>query len=261
MKTNLVLSVCFSLLAPQLCVALPTVVDANNAWTADQAQQQATFAVSPNQSLDTAQRLVIVEQSLNNINQMDLPGQIQRLQQDVQQLQGQVDELQRQLTIKQAAPTAVSAPVVTQKPSPVVPSVPTAATSAAVNPDLSPQDQAQRTYDAAFSLVRAGSYADAINAFNSFLQIYGDDNDYSVNAYYWLGELHAYQHEYSQANDALNRVVTQYPKSNKVPDAMLKLGIVNQKLGDQTKANEWFTQLIAHYPDSNAARMAKSYLR
>lgn len=257
MKTSIVFSVCLGLLAPQLSVALPAVVDANSAWTAGQSQQQATFA-SQDQTLDTAQRLVILEQTLNNLNQMDLPGQIERLQQDVQQLREQLDELKRQRLVKQAAPVAAApVPVTVQKSA----SSAASAVVPAVNPDLSPQDQAQRTYDAAFSLVRSGSYADAINAFNSFLQIYGDDNEYSVNAYYWLGELHAYQHEYTQANDALNRVVTQYAKSNKVPDAMLKLGIVNQKLDDQAKANEWFTQLIKQYPDSNAARMAKSYLR
>jgi tol-pal system protein YbgF len=277
MKTRIFFSFCMTMLASQLSVALPAVVDANTAWTADSSQpqrqgevsaQQASFAISQDQSLDTTQRLVIVEQSINNINQMDLPGQIQRLQQDVQELRGKVDELQRQLSAKQAtsapsssasAPTPVPAATVASDLSLAVDKEVVA--PAAVNPNLPPQEQAQRTYDAAFSLVRSGSYADAISAFNSFIQIYGDDNEYSVSAYYWLGELYAYQHDYSKANDALNRVVAQYPKSNKVPDAMLKLGIVNQKLGDQAKANDWFMQVIKQYPDSNAARMAKTYVK
>ena len=246
-----------SLLATQLSVALPTAVDANSPWTSAEAQQQQVVAVTQDQGLDTTQRLVIVEQSLNNINQMDLPGQIRQLQQDLQALRGQLDELQRQIALLQPAPAALPAAT----PAPAAPSQAQAAMSQTLNADLPAQEQAQRTYDAAFSLVRSGSYADAISAFQGFLQIYGNDNEYSANSYYWLGELYAYQHDYAKSNDALTQVVTQYPQSNKVPDAMLKLGIVNQKMGDQAKANDWFMKVIKQYPDSNAARMAKSYLK
>jgi TolA-binding protein len=54
--------------------------------------------------------------------------------------------------------------------------------------------------------------------------------------------------------------VNDFPQSNKVPDAMLKLGIINKRLGSDVKAQSWFNQLIKQYPDSKAAQSAQQYL-
>ena len=103
-----------ALLAGSLSVAqsdLPKVEEASNSWTSSPSTVQAAssnqsvssnasssnFTVSQDPALDMAQRLSIVEQSLNNFNQMNFPGQITQLEQEIQQLRGQFEVLEHKL--------------------------------------------------------------------------------------------------------------------------------------------------------------------
>lgn len=291
-----------ALLAGSLSVAqsdLPQVEEASNSWTSSPSTVQAAssnqsvssnasssnFTVSQDPALDMAQRLSIVEQSLNNFNQMNFPGQITQLEQEIQQLRGQVEVLEHKLhrlqtQQKQAAANlpltsagqnnqqqgdgaqgfgdsdGLSAPAVNEGGS----NTEAPAAPLAVNPNLTPEEQEKRTYDAAFSLVQAHAYDDAITAFQGYQKIFGDDGKYAANSYYWLGELYAHQHKYDQAKTALLKIVNNYPDSNKTADAMLKLGIIEQKQGDQEKANEWLIKVVKGYPNTSTARLAKNYL-
>lgn len=297
-----------ALFAGSLSVAqsdLPQVEEASNSWTSSPSAAQATssnqsvsnnasssnFTVSQDPTLDMAQRLSIVEQSLNNFNQMNFPGQITQLEQEIQQLRGQVEVLEHKLhrlqtQHKQAAAnlSLTSAGQNNQQPgvgsqgqgedqnlggsddldssgvSAGTSSSQAPAAPLAVNPNLTPKEQEKRTYDAAFSLVQAHAYDDAIAAFQGYQKIFGDNGRYAANSYYWLGELYAHQQKYDQAKAALLKIVNNYPDSNKTADAMLKLGIIEQKQGDQEKANEWLIKVVKGYPNTSTARLAKNYL-
>lgn len=285
-----------------LSVALPQVEEVSNGWSSSQpvpqpasnnnsSESSKEFEVSQDPSLDMAQRISIVEQSLNNINQMDFPSQMAHLEQEIQQLQGTVDVLEHKLQVLQAqqkkgaqdlsnnvqALDANSQHVsgsetdnsqqddldlaVASASSETSSDMSTKAAVNQVDPNLPAAVQEKRTYDAAFSLVQAHAYDDAISAFHDgYLKIYGDEGKYSANAYYWLGELYAHQQQYDKAQAALLTVVNKYPQSNKAADSMLKLGIIEQKQGDQAKANQWLQKVIKNYPNTSSARLAKNYL-
>ena len=49
-------------------------------------------------------------------------------------------------------------------------------------------------------------------------------------------------------------MIARFPAGNKAPDALLKLGMSQQKLGDPVKAKESFDRLTELYPQSDAAR-------
>lgn len=200
----------------------------------------------------------------------DLLVKIRVLEEEVQSLKGQVDELQHSLKQSQAEQAVlmvalnkkisempVSAPV-----PPVVakaPPVAVVAVAAKKTPATTPEAQEKATYDAAYSLVSAKAYADAIEAFKGYSTIY-PDGKYAAQANYWLGELNANQQLYPAAIKYLEIVVNQYPSSSKVPDALLKLGIINKRLGNDAKAQVWFARVTKEYPQSTSAQSAKEYI-
>ena len=66
---------------------------------------------------------------------------------------------------------------------------------------------------------------------------------------------------FDAARDSFNRVVNDYPKSRKVPDALLKLGFIDYELAKWKKARESLTIVIKRFPDSGAAQLAEVRLK
>lgn len=278
MKTKLILlAAMVSLSAAQTIFALPLVSDADEASSPSSLSSAAnntltTTPIQQNPSLELSQPN---SQKVTSIGE-DILAKVNSLEETVQQLQDRVDKLQHELkqTKEEQAKqflilnqkTAAPVPAVASTPAPVQKTVvaktdaPKVAAAVAPLPASSSNDQDKATYDAAYSLVSAKAYDDAIEAFSEYLKIFGSEGKYAGNANYWLGELNASQQKYPEAIKYLEIVVNQYPKSSKVSDAMLKLGIINKRLGDDTKAQVWFTKLEKQYPLSTQAKSAKQYM-
>lgn len=124
-----------------------------------------------------------------------------------------------------------------------------AAKSSALDPE------AKRAYDAALALVNAKQYSQGRDAFAAFLVRY-PDHPYADNATYWRGECYFAEGDYSRAVEQFEGVIARFPLGNKVPDAWLKLGLSQQKLGNPQKAKIAFDKLLRDYPKSDAARRA-----
>jgi len=77
------------------------------------------------------------------------------------------------------------------------------------------------------------------------------------NSQYWIGESYYAQKDYKQALKEFAKVVENYPKGDKVPAALLKMGFCQQQLGDKPAARSTFKKLIESYPDTEEARLAK----
>jgi tol-pal system protein YbgF len=113
--------------------------------------------------------------------------------------------------------------------------------------------EARRTYDAALALVNNKQYGPALDAFAGFLMKY-PDHPYAANAMYWRGECYFAQGEYIRAIEQFDGVVVRFPLGGKTPDALLKLGISQQKLGNPQKAQTYFEKLGREWPRSDAAQ-------
>jgi tol-pal system protein YbgF len=111
---------------------------------------------------------------------------------------------------------------------------------------------AQRAYDAALSLVNAKRYTEALDAFAGFL-VRWPDHPNADNAMFWRGECYFAQGEYVRAADQFEGVLARFPLGNKVPDALLKLGMARQKLGNPQAAHQAFERLRRDHPRSDAA--------
>ena len=112
--------------------------------------------------------------------------------------------------------------------------------------------QAKPAYEAALALVNAKQYDRALDALAAFLVRY-PDHPYADNAMYWRGECYFAKGDYLHAAEQFEGTVTRFPAGIKAPDALLKLGMSHQKLGNPAKAKECFDRLARAYPQSEAA--------
>lgn len=118
-------------------------------------------------------------------------------------------------------------------------------------PALSPD--AKHDYEAALGLARAKQHDKALQALTAFLVRY-PDHPYVENAMYWRGECFYAKGEFSRAATQFEGVIARFPYGNKAPDALLKLGLSQEKAGGKELAQKSFAELQDRYPKSDAAR-------
>ncbi|MGH8477524.1 MAG: tol-pal system protein YbgF, partial [Methylococcales bacterium] len=80
------------------------------------------------------------------------------------------------------------------------------------------------------------------------------------NAQYWLGETYYVKRDFDAARSNFGQVMEKYPTSNKIPDAILKLGFIEYETANWKSAREILNSLIEQYPASNAAQLAQDRL-
>lgn len=114
-------------------------------------------------------------------------------------------------------------------------------------------------YRDALAQYRAGNYQEALTGFESFLAA-GPKEDYVDNALYWIGECHYGLGHYAQAIAQFERVIKEQSDGNKVPDAMLKMSLAIERVGQRERAVKVLNQLIERYPLTNAASLGKKRL-
>jgi len=66
--------------------------------------------------------------------------------------------------------------------------------------------------------------------------------------------------KFNEAMDAYNRVITSFPKGDKVPDAYYKRGLAMERMGQIDGAQESWNAAVKSFPDSDAGRLAKQSL-
>ena len=114
-------------------------------------------------------------------------------------------------------------------------------------------------YRAAVELVKSGKQEEAVAALHAFLVKY-PRHDYADTAQYWLGESFYAQKDYAHALAEFRTVIETYPRGNKVPDALLKVGYCYQALGQADKAHAVLAQVVNLYPKSEPAVLAAKRL-
>lgn len=198
--------------------------------------------------------------------QLELSNQIESLRQEVARLRGQVEVLTheneqlqkrqrdfyvdldtRQRKLEQAAAQAAQA---TQEAKAEKP--PEA-------PKVDPQAEA-RDYEAALNLFKAGKYRDAAPAFDSFIRAY-PGSQFLANAHYWQANALYQQKEYRRATELFHKVSSTWPTDPKAPDALLGMANVQQDTGDSANARMTLEAIVAKYPGSAAAGLAKDRLK
>ena len=119
-----------------------------------------------------------------------------------------------------------------------------------------PRAEYQRYYEA----LRAGNHSYAVTGFRNFVERF-PGHDFADNAQYWLGEAYYVTRDYSTALGEFTRVVAEFPDSQKVPDALLKIGYVHYELKQWDQARETLSQVAARVPGTTVARLAEQRLQ
>ena len=115
-------------------------------------------------------------------------------------------------------------------------------------------------YQAAFELLKEQRYEQAALAFGQFLVAY-PDSQLADNAQYWLAEAHYVTDDFDEALSQFSVVIDRYPRSRKVPDALLKIGYCNYELEQWDAARESLTRVQSEFADTTAARLAEQRLK
>ena len=210
----------------------------------------------------------LVEQSTDSMNKVaasvtDLQGTLQKQQTDsgshVDQLSGQIqalndtlDELKarlakvsKQLEDMQAAQQNVAAQQSQQTQQ-------QQQQTQAPPPDVL-YNNALRDYNAAKNDLAAQEFADYVK--------YYPNTDLAGNAYFYLADLEFRQGNYQQALKDYDQVLQNFPTGNKAPAAQLKKGFALLELGQKDSGIAELRRLIQRYPRSNEALQARDRLR
>jgi tol-pal system protein YbgF len=134
----------------------------------------------------------------------------------------------------------------------------TAGAAAAARPAVKSGEP--EAYQKAFDLLRELRYADAVNAFTTFLSDYPDGR-YAHIAQYWLAEANYARREFKAAIDDYRTLIKRYPNSPKLAEAMLKVGYSYYELNEFQQSSDTLQQLIARFPGTTEAQQAQNLLR
>lgn len=119
--------------------------------------------------------------------------------------------------------------------------------------DQSAYEQAKKTFD-------VGDMDAARIQFENFINTF-PESSYAGNARFWIADSYYVEKWYEKAILEYQKVLEEYPNSNKTAAARLKQGYAFAELGEKANARLILNELISRYPESREAEFAKTKLK
>jgi len=188
-------------------------------------------------------------------NLEEIKSRLGKLNQQLVDLQNTVQSLDAK--ISGTAPAPAATPTSGNYSAPPATGAPIAGT-AAVPPGGAPS--ADTLYSNGLRDITSGKYDLARQEFQDYLKYYSD-TDLASNAQFYLGEIAYSQHNYDQAVQEYDRVLTNYPKSFKLAPAHLKKGMAQLELGQKTAGVKELREVVKRYPGTEEERRARAKLK
>ena len=120
-------------------------------------------------------------------------------------------------------------------------------------PEGTPKEQ----YEFATSFLKVGDYNMAERAFREFVDS-NPDNELSGNAQYWYAETFRIRQLYTDAASAYLEGYQKYPKSEKAPINLLKLGVSLVQIGEKDQGCLMILGVKKQYPDATQTVLQKA---
>lgn len=117
----------------------------------------------------------------------------------------------------------------------------------------------EQMYDLAYQQYRASRYGTARQAFRDFLRVF-PTHERAADALYFIGESFAGENADSAAA-VYQQVVKTYQTSPRAASALYKLGFLAEQRGDKAAARTYYARVIAVYPRSPEANLARDKLQ
>ena len=187
----------------------------------------------------------------------DIRSDLQAVQQQLmalQELTGQSQQRLSELRSRLSNPSPAPPPPVDTTTGGAAPATAPAASSGGTG---SPGPD--QMYDLTMQQYRRGSFTTARLGFREFLRLYPNDERAS-DALYYVGESFAPENPDS-ASAVYQDVVKRFPNSPRAPSALYKLGLLAQQRGDKAGARTFFARVLAGYPRSDEANLARDRLQ
>lgn len=180
---------------------------------------------------------------------------IDRFNEQMTAIRRDLDDLKARMTAIETAPPPAAADA-TGTPAPATEAGGEVNVAA---PRASTADPTQ-TYQAAYRDYQRGNFDLAIEGFQEFLEI-NTQPDLADNASYWIGESLFSLKKYREAIEQFDSVVTKYPKSDKVPGALLKKGYAYINIGERAQGVVQLQYVLHEHPKSQEASLARVKLK
>jgi tol-pal system protein YbgF len=120
-------------------------------------------------------------------------------------------------------------------------------------PEGTPKEQ----YEFATSFLKVGDYNMAERAFREFVDN-NPDNEFSGNAQYWYAETFRIRQLYTDAASAYLEGYQKYPKSEKAPINLLKLGVSLVQIGEKDQGCLMIVGVKKQYPNATQSVLQKA---
>ena len=118
----------------------------------------------------------------------------------------------------------------------------------------------QALYEQAAKDFTQGRFEMALVEFRQLVAI-APGHNLADNAQYGVGESFYALAQYDSAEVAYKTVESAYPRGDKVPAALYKLGMTYEKMGKRSESKETFQRLREEYPRSGEALLAEERLK
>jgi len=120
-----------------------------------------------------------------------------------------------------------------------------------------PKVSAEKQYEFATSFLKVGDYPTAERAFREFV-ITNPEHKLAGNAQYWYAETFRIRQLYTDAASAYLEGYQKYPKGEKAPINLLKLGVSMIQIGEKDQGCKMISGVEKQYPNANQSVIQKA---
>jgi len=120
-----------------------------------------------------------------------------------------------------------------------------------------PNEPPKKQYEFATSFLKVGDYTTAERAFREFVNT-NPEHNLAGNAQYWYAETFRIRQLYTDAASAYLEGYQKYPKSEKAPVNLLKLGVSMVQIGEKDQGCKMINAVEKQYPKANQSVIQKA---
>ncbi len=120
-----------------------------------------------------------------------------------------------------------------------------------------PKESPEKQYKFATSFLKVGDYSTAERAFREFVNK-NPEHDLAGNAQYWYAETFRIRQLYTDAATAYLEGYQKYPKGEKAPINLLKLGVSMVQIGEKDQGCKMINGVEKQYPKANQSVIQKA---
>ena len=221
----------------------------------------AFLAVSGNASAfsdDDARRAILElrqKLSVTQNSQLELAGQIEQLRSQNAALTGKIEKLTHELSLSQRSSRDLFTSLDKR-----LAALESHVEKGEDGTTFTVVPEEKRRYDLALELFSEGSYEDSQKLLES-LAVDFPKSGYMANTLYWLGCAYYVQNKLEATVRTQKKLISRYPKSSRVPEALISQAAAEERLGHKDSARTLLNRVVKRYAGTESAKTAASRLK